>query len=71
MSQVTCMTIIFGSSGRRTQVILDSMGSVEMGQVFYGSSFLSLVVMMGSESHLAHRDGFELASGDGDPEGGV
>lgn len=34
MSQVTCTTVILGSSGRRTQVILDSVGSVEMGQVF-------------------------------------
>lgn len=37
------------------------------GQCVPGSSSLSLVVTMASESRLTHRDGLELVLGDGDP----
>lgn len=38
------------------------------GQCVPGSSSLSLVVTMVSESRLTHRDGLELVRGDGDSE---
>lgn len=39
------------------------------GQCFPGSSSLSLVVTVASESRLTHRDGLELVRGDGNPGG--